>query len=177
APGLVVIDEAYTPFCDSDYLGLAREFEHVLIMRTFSKVGLAGLRLGFLIGRPAWLAEFDKVRLPYNINVLTQAGAAFALQHFEDFRAQARCIRSDRASLTQALQALPRLEVFPSEANFVLVRTLRADARSVCAELARRGILIKCLDGGHPLLSGCLRITVGTPEENDRCIDALREIL
>jgi len=175
APGLVVIDEAYTPFCDSDYLGLAREFEHVLIMRTFSKVGLAGLRLGFLIGRPAWLAEFDKVRLPYNINVLTQAGAAFALEHFDDFRAQANRIRSDRASLTQALQALARLEVFPSEANFVLVRT--DDARRVYAELTRRGILIKCLDGGHPLLRDCLRLTVGTPEENSRCVAALREIL
>lgn len=177
APGLVVIDEAYTPFCDSDYLGLAREFEHVLIMRTFSKVGLAGLRLGFLIGRPAWLAEFDKVRLPYNINVLTQAGAAFALEHFEEFRAQARCIRNDRVSLTQTLQALPGLEVFPSAANFVLVRTLTAAARGVCADLTQRGILIKCLDGAHPLLTNCLRITVGTPEENSRCVAALREIL
>ncbi len=177
APGLVVIDEAYTPFCDSDYLGLAREFEHVLIMRTFSKVGLAGLRLGFLIGRPSWLAQFDKVRLPYNINVLTQAGAAFALEHFEHFRDQARCIRSDRTLLTHALQAFPCLEVFPSEANFVLVRTLTADARCVCADLTQRGILIKCLDGGHPLLTNCLRITVGTPEENARCLDALREIL
>jgi histidinol-phosphate aminotransferase len=177
APGLVIIDEAYTPFCDSDYLGLAREFEHVLIMRTFSKVGLAGLRLGFLIGRPAWLAEFDKVRLPYNINVLTQAGAAFALEHFEAFRAQANCIRSDRASLTQALQAFPGLEVFPSAANFVLVRTLTAAARRVCADLTQRGILIKCLDGTHPLLANCLRITVGTPEENSRCVAALREIL
>jgi histidinol-phosphate aminotransferase len=130
-----------------------------------------------LIGRPAWLAEFDKVRLPYNINVLTQAGAAFALEHFEDFRAQAGRIRSDRESLTQALRALPSLEVFQSEANFVLVRTAKAAARSVCAELTRRGILIKCLDGAHPLLHDCLRITVGTPEENARCVAVLREIL
>jgi histidinol-phosphate aminotransferase len=177
APGLVVIDEAYTPFCDSDYLELACEFEHVLIMRTFSKVGLAGLRLGFLIGRPAWLAEFDKVRLPYNINVLTQAGAAFALEHFTQFREQASLIRSGRASLTQALQAISGLDVFPSEANFVLVRTVSADARRVRDGLAQRGILIKCLDGSHPLLRDCLRITVGTPEENSRCVAALREIL
>ncbi len=177
APGLVVIDEAYTPFCDSDYLPLAQEFEHVLIMRTFSKVGLAGLRLGFLIGRRDWLAEFDKVRLPYNINVLTQAGAAFALEHFEDFKAQARRIRADRAILAQAMQALPGLEVFPSEANFVLVRTVTTDARRVYAALTQRGILIKCLDGAHPLLNNCLRITVGTPEENNRCAAALHEIL
>ena len=177
APGLVVIDEAYTPFCDSDYLPLMKEFENVLIMRTFSKVGLAGLRLGFLIGRSDWLAEFDKVRLPYNINSLTQAGAAFALEHFDAFREQATQIRADRGDLFQALQEVPGLEVFPTEANFVLVRTFGIDASRVYAELAQRGILIKCLDGAHPLLRNCLRITVGTPEENSRCVAALREIL
>ena len=177
APGLVVIDEAYTPFCDSDYLGLMSEFENVLIMRTFSKVGLAGLRLGFLIGRPDWLAEFDKVRLPYNINSLTQAGAAFALEHFDAFREQAALIRADRKELLQALQDVPGLEVFPSEANFVLVRTFGIDAPRVHAELTKRGILVKCLDRAHPLLRNCLRITVGTPEENSRCVAALREIL
>ncbi len=175
--GLVVIDEAYTPFCDSDYLPLASEFDNVLIMRTFSKVGLAGLRLGFLIGRPAWLEQFDKVRLPYNISSLTQAGAAFALEHFEDFQAQADRIRSDREVLVHALQETPGLEVFPSEANFVLVRTFDMDAPRVYAELGKRGILIKCLDSAHPLLRNCLRITVGTLEENSRCVQALREIL
>jgi len=177
APGLVVIDEAYTPFCDSDYLSLAREFDNVLIMRTFSKVGFAGLRLGFLIGRPAWLEQFDKVRLPYNINSLTQAGAAFALEHFEDFQAQATRIRADREELAQALQETSGLEVFPSEANFVLVRTFDMDAPHVYAELLKRRVLIKCLDAAHPLLHNCLRITVGTSEENSRCVAALREIL
>ena len=177
APGLVVIDEAYTPFCDSDYLPLAREFDNVLIMRTFSKVGFAGLRLGFLIGRPAWLEQFDKVRLPYNINSLTQAGAAFALENFEDFQAQAARIRADREELAHALQETPGLDVFPSEANFVLVRTFDMDAPHVYAELVKRGVLIKCLDAAHPLLRNCLRITVGTPEENSRCVAALREIL
>jgi histidinol-phosphate aminotransferase len=177
APGLVVIDEAYTPFCDSDFLPLMDEFENLLIMRTFSKVGLAGLRLGFLIGRAVWLDEFDKVRLPYNINSLTQAGAAFALEHFEDFQAQATRIRADRKDLAKALQETPGLEVFPSEANFVLVRTFGIDAPRVYAELGKRGILIKCLDGAHGLLRDCLRITVGTPEENSRCVAALREIL
>jgi histidinol-phosphate aminotransferase len=177
APGLVVIDEAYTPFCDSDYLPLASEFDNVLIMRTFSKVGLAGLRLGFLIGRPGWLEQFDKVRLPYNISSLTQAGAAFALEHFDAFREQATRIRADREVLVKALQETPGLEVFPSEANFVLVRTFDMDAPHVYAELVKRGVLIKCLDAAHPLLRNCLRITVGTPEENSRCVAALREIL
>ena len=177
APGLVVIDEAYTPFCDSDYLGLVSEFDNVLIMRTFSKVGLAGLRLGFLIGRPGWLVEFDKVRLPYNINSLTQAAAAFALENFDEFKAQATRIRADRNDLAKALQETPGLEVFPSEANFVLVRTFDMEAPHVYAELLKRGILIKCLDSAHPLLRNCLRITVGTPEENSRCVAALREIL
>lgn len=177
APGLVVMDEAYTPFCDSDYLPLASEFDNVLIMRTFSKVGLAGLRLGFLIGRAGLLAEFDKVRLPYNINSLTQAGAAFALEHFEEFRAQATRIRADRKELSRALQEVPGLEVFPSEANFVLVRTFDIDAPHVYAELKQCGILVKCLDDANALLRNCLRITVGTPEENAACITALREIL
>jgi histidinol-phosphate aminotransferase len=176
APGLVVIDEAYMPFCDSDYLPLADEYDHVLVMRTFSKVGLAGLRLGFLFGRSGWLAEIDKVRLPYNINALTQAGAAFALQHFDEFRSQAACIRADRQALAGALQALRGLEVFPSDANFILVRTA-GDARAVFAGLAENGVLIKCLDGAHPLLRNCLRITVGTPEENQHCVQALRDIL
>jgi len=176
-PGLVVIDEAYTPFCDSDYLPLATEFDNVVIMRTFSKVGLAGLRLGFLIGRPEWITEFDKARLPYNINSLTQAGAAFALENFEQFQAQADRIRADRKDLTKALQETSGLEVFASEANFVLVRTFDMEAQHVYAELGKRGILIKCLDGAHALLRNCLRITVGTPEENAACVQALREIL
>jgi histidinol-phosphate aminotransferase len=177
APGLVVIDEAYTPFCDSDYLALASEFDNVLIMRTFSKVGLAGLRLGFLIGAPGWLEQLDKVRLPYNINSLTQAAAAFALENFDAFREQAARIRADRTDLAHALQETPGLEVFPSEANFILVRTFDMDASHVYAKLKQRGILIKCLDDAHPLLRNCLRITVGTPDENSRCVQALQEIL
>jgi len=176
APGLVVIDEAYMPFCDSDYLGLTGDYEHVLVMRTFSKVGLAGLRLGFLFGRSGWLDELDKVRLPYNINVLTQAGAAFALEHFDEFRSQAARIRADRQALATALQALPGLEVFQSDANFILVRTAR-EARTVFTGLTKKGVLIKCLDGTHPLLHSCLRITVGTSEENARCVSALRDVL
>jgi histidinol-phosphate aminotransferase len=177
APGLVVIDEAYMPFCDSDYLSFASEFDNVVVMRTFSKVGLAGLRLGFLIGRSEWLSEFDKVRLPYNINALTQAGAAFALEHFTEFQAQADCIRSERDDLVRALQETAGLEVFPSEANFVLVRTFDMDAIHVYGELKQCGILVKCLDGAHPLLRNCLRITIGTPQENTACVTALREIL
>ena len=90
APGLVVVDEAYAPFTDSSFLGLVGDWDNLLVMRTVSKMGLAGLRLGYLVGPPDWLAEIDKVRLPYNINVLTQVSAAFALRHKAVFDEQTR---------------------------------------------------------------------------------------
>jgi len=175
-PGLVVMDEAYLPFTDGDSLDLLRH-DNVVVMRTVSKLGLAGLRLGLLIGAPAWLHEFDKLRLPYNISVLTQASAAFALEHYGYFLEQAGRIRADRAGLMQALAALPGWTVFPSEANFILTRLPAGQARLVFEALKQEGVLIKCLDGAHPLLQDCLRITVGAPEENARLLAALRDIL
>lgn len=174
-PGLVVMDEAYLPFTDGDSLDLLRH-DNVVVMRTVSKLGLAGLRLGLLIGAPAWLHEFDKLRLPYNISVLTQASAAFALEHYSHFLEQAGRIRTDRAGLMQALAQLPGWTVFPSEANFVLARLPAGQARPVFEALKRAGVLIKCLDGSHPLLQDCLRLTVGTPAENATLLAALRDI-
>lgn len=170
APGLVVIDEAYLAFADTDSLSLAREFEHVLLMRTLSKWGLAGLRLGFLQGPSAWLAQIDKLRLPYNINVLTQASVHFALAHAEVFDAQVEILRQERARVAAALAVLPGTEVFPSAANFLLCRQSEAQAARVLAALREGGVLIKNLSGGHPALRGCLRPSIGTPEENDRLL-------
>ncbi|OYY93508.1 MAG: histidinol-phosphate transaminase [Hydrogenophilales bacterium 28-61-23] len=172
APGLVVIDEAYHAFAGGlSFLDDLARFDNLVLMRTVSKLGLAGLRLGFLVGKPAWVAEFDKVRLPYNINVLTQVAARFALEHVEVLERQAAQLVAERESLMQKLCALKDVRAFASSANFILFRV--PDAVRVFAGLKQRGILIKNLHGGHPLLDNCLRVTVGAPQENDAFIAAL----
>jgi histidinol-phosphate aminotransferase len=177
APGVVVLDEAYTAFTDTDFLSWLDDYEHLLVMRTLSKVGLAGLRLGLLMGRPQWLEHIDKVRLPYNINTLTQASAQFALQHFAELSRQTDLIRAERERMMQALAALPLVRIWPSEANFILVRT-PADQARACFEICRtQGILIKCVDGAHPLLKDCLRLTIGQPEENSALLRVLAHAL
>lgn len=176
APGLVVLDEAYAPFTDASFMSHLGEFDNLVVMRTVSKMGLAGLRLGLLAGPAAWLDEFDKVRLPYNINVLTQASADFALRHKPVFDEQTRLIRVERERLSAAIAGLRGVQVFPSQANFLLVRTPQGRARAWFDGLRERGVLIKNLDGAHPLLADCLRPTVGTPQENDALLAALGEI-
>lgn len=177
ANGLVVVDEAYTAFTDADYLNLLNDYDNVVVMRTLSKVGLAGLRMGFLVGKAEWLNEFDKIRLPYNINCLTQISCAFALKHFDVLKDQTERLRKNRSRLTDSLKALPLDKVFDSEANFILVRTQQGQARKIFEALKADNILIKCLDGGHPLLTDCLRITVGTENENDQLLSALQKYL
>ena len=177
APGLVVVDEAYAPFADRSFMGRLGAFDNLVVMRTLSKMGLAGLRLGFLAGPPAWLEAIDKVRLPYNINVLTQVTAEFALAHRAVFDAQAEAIRAGRARLFAALEAMEGVHPYPSQANFVLVRLSPGRAVPLFEGLKARGILVKRLHGVHPLLADCLRLTVGTPEENDRLLSAMAELL
>ena len=175
APGLVVIDEAYAPFTDASFMDRLGHFDNLVVMRTVSKMGLAGLRLGLLAGPAAWLDQFDKVRLPYNINVLTQASAEFALGHKAVFDEQTRLIRAERGRVADALAAIDGVTVFPSQANFLLLRTPEGRATSWFEGLRERGVLIKNLHGAHPLLSDCLRPTVGTAQENDALLDALGE--
>ncbi|MFT6915099.1 MAG: histidinol-phosphate aminotransferase [Motiliproteus sp.] len=175
--GLVVVDEAYTAFTDADSLHLLNDYDNVLIMRTLSKVGLAGLRLGLLVGRPEWISEMEKLRLPYNINVLTQASAVFALANFEVLRQQTEQLRAERFVLLQALQTLPGLQVWPSEANFILVRVTDKSVTETHEGLKQAGVLVKKLDGAHPSLAGCLRINVSTPQENTRLLEALAPLL
>ena len=176
APGLVVVDEAYAPFTDASFMPRLGEFDNLVVMRTVSKMGLAGLRLGLLAGAADWLDEFDKVRLPYNINVLTQASAEFALRHKAVFDEQTASIREERGRLAQALARFDGVQVFPSEANFLLVRTPAGQAGHWHRRLREQGVLIKNLDGAHPLLADCLRPTVGTPEENAALLAALAEV-
>jgi histidinol-phosphate aminotransferase len=173
--GLVVIDEAYQPFASRSYLERLTRHDHVLLMRTLSKFGLAGVRLGYLIGPAALVAEIDKVRPPYNVSVLNCEAALFALEHEDEFARQAQVLRAERARLLAALRALPGATPFPSEANMVLVRV--PDPAATFQGLKARGVLVKNVSGLHPLLAGCLRLTVGLPEENDQMIAALKGIL
>jgi histidinol-phosphate aminotransferase len=175
--GLVIVDEAYHAFANHSFMGELGNYSNLLVMRTLSKLGLAGLRLGLLAGSPVWLQEIDKVRLPYNINVLTQLSAGFALQHAEVFDRQTAAIRSDRAQLMAELQSIDGMQPFPSAANFILVRTPAGRATEIFEALKAAGILIKNLSGNGGLLTDCLRITVGKPEENAAFISALREAL
>lgn len=177
APGLVVIDEAYAPFTDASFMAELGRHDNLVVMRTVSKMGLAGLRLGLLAGPPQWLDEFDKVRLPYNINVLTQVSADFALQHQAVFDAQTADIRARRGRLQQALANLPGLTPFPSEANFILLRVPTGQAGHLFEGLKAAGILVKNMEGAHPLLSDCLRLTIGSAAENDALLTALRKLL
>lgn len=178
APGLVVLDEAYLPFAQDTWMPQLARYPNLLVLRTLSKLGLAGIRLGYLVGHPAWIAELNKLRPPYNVNVLTLAAADFLLDHLAVLDAQAAELRAERARLVGRLRELPGVTAFETAANFVLLRvggTARADA--VFDGLRQRGILIKNRTRVHPLLEGCVRTTVGTPAENDRFLDALRELL
>jgi histidinol-phosphate aminotransferase len=179
APGLVVLDEAYLPFAQDTWLPQLTQRSNLLVLRTFSKMGLAGIRLGYLCGDPAWIAEFNKVRPPYNVNVLTLAAADLLLGHRAALDEQAAMLRAERERLLARLRALPAVTAFPSAANFVLFRVDGGSdgADRVFAALKSRGILIKNRTHAHRLLAGCLRVTVGTAAENDAFIGALTACL
>ena len=170
-----MIDEAYYAFAGASFLPRLGEFPRLLVMRTVSKLGLAGLRLGLLAGPPAVLNHVDKVRLPYNVNVLTQLLAAEILKHGAVLEKQAQAIVQERASLLASLRELQGVRAHASDANFILFSVPRAS--EVHAGLRKRSVLIKNLDGSHPLLADCLRVTVGTPAENAQFLDALRASL
>jgi histidinol-phosphate aminotransferase len=174
APGLVVVDEAYYAFSDASFLPDVARYPNLLLIRTVSKVGMAGLRLGYAVGAPEWIAELDKVRPPYNVNALTQAAAVELLADTAWIGEQAKAIRSERARIETALKRLPGTMVFATQTNFILVRVRGADA--VFEGLKARRILVKNVSGWHALLENCLRITIGTPEENDLLLAACNEL-
>jgi histidinol-phosphate aminotransferase len=176
ASGLVVVDEAYYPFSGgATMLDEVGRFPNLVLVRTVSKLGLAGLRLGLAVGPRPWMGELEKVRPPYNVNVLTAAAAELLLGRREVFEQQARAIVAERAKLEAALDAMPGVRRFSSAANFVLVRV--ADAQRAFEALVARGILVRNLHGSHPLLAHCLRLTVGTADENAKLIEALASAL
>ena len=173
APGLVVVDEAYYAFASASFIPALARYPNLLVMRTFSKLGMAGLRLGFLAGNPVWLAQLEKLRLPYNTGVLTQLVAEKLLENHNALLQQAEQIKRDRAWLYERLVGTVDVRAYPSEANFILFHV--AHAGQVYEGLKQRGVLIKNLNGAHPALADCLRVTVGTPDENELFIRALQE--
>ncbi|MDQ6962186.1 MAG: histidinol-phosphate transaminase [Mariprofundaceae bacterium] len=169
--GLVVIDEAYLPFSDHQFLDLISH--NVIISRTFSKMGMAGLRLGYLIADPSIIDHLNKIRMPYNINVLTQAAASFLLKHSDVFDAQIKDICENREKVFQSLHQLTNIDVYPSKSNFLTFRC--PDANATFETLKSNGLLIKNLHGSHPSLKNCLRVTIGTNDENDYFLQLLTE--
>ena len=179
APGLVIMDEAYQPFVDADAsggsLGLMARHPQVLVMRTMSKFGLAGVRIGYLVGARELVEPIEKLRPPFNISVLNAEAALFALEHADVYAAQARELRAQRERVFAALQALPGITPWPSQGNMILARV--QDAAATFAALKARGVLIKNASATHPLLAQCLRITIGTPDENTRLLAELEAVL
>ena len=176
SPGLVAVDEAYYAFSGgASMLDDVGRHPNLIVVRTVSKLGLAGLRLGVAIAAPGWIHELDKLRMPYNVNVLTAAAADFLLERHEVFDRQTAAIVAERSRIETALDGMAGATRFPSSANFVLVRV--PDGPGAFEALRQRGILVRTFHGSHPLLAHCLRLTVGTPDENTRMLDALAAAL
>ena len=177
APGLVVIDEAYHVFAQKSMMSSLQKYPNVLLMRTLSKLGLAGLRLGILFGTSEWITELEKLRLPYNIGTLNQLSASFIIDNIDVLEQQAAQIRDNREELFNALKNINGVEAWESEANFILFRVSDPGADKVHQELLNNKILIKKLHGSHPLLENCLRVTIGTAEENKAFLSCLKTIM
>ena len=173
--GLVVVDEAYQPFASGSMMMRLPEFSNLIVMRTVSKLGWAGLRLGYMSAFGPILAQIEKVRPPYNINVLTAAAAEFLLDHMSVFDAQAALIRAQRGELIAQLQQSGAVQVFPSEANFVLIRVQNSE--QIFNKLLEHKILVKNVGKMHSLLNDCLRVTVSTPDENQLFLAAFRDAI
>ncbi len=175
APGLVVMDEAYQPFSSKSYIDRIARHSHVLLMRTLSKFGLAGVRIGYMMGPKALIAEIDKVRPPYNISVLNYECALFALEHREVFAEQAAAVVAQRTMLLDALAAMKGVKAWKSDANMILVRV--PNAAKTFEGMKSRHVLVKNVSKMHPLLANCLRLTVGTADENAQMLAALEKSL
>jgi histidinol-phosphate aminotransferase len=179
APGLVVIDEAYQPFAGATFMPRLAEFENLVVMRTVSKIGMAGLRLGYVAGRPEWIGAFNKARSPFNVNVVTEAVAIKLLENKPVLDELAARVLAERERLRPELERIAGLTVYPSAANFFLVRVAggKGAGTRVFERLKAQGVLVKDFSGGLPGLDNCLRLTVGAPDENRILLSALRESL
>ena len=174
APGLVVVDEAYGAFSSDSFLGNAGSIPNLVVLRTLSKIGFAGLRIGYASGAPAVINELKKIIPPYNMNQLSLAAAEFALQYQPFINENINKLRDERERMRTALHAYPQVRDFPSEANFLTLRV--PDAKALFDRLYASHILIKNLHGTHPLLDQCVRITIGTSEQNQQVLTVLAEM-
>ncbi|PIQ95668.1 MAG: histidinol-phosphate transaminase [Nitrospinae bacterium CG11_big_fil_rev_8_21_14_0_20_56_8] len=169
--GIVVLDEAYHDFAGKTFAGDLDRHNNLVVLRSLSKIGLAGLRVGFGAAHPEIIAELNKVRLPYNSNTVSQTFAEKLMRNFGPVQTQISMIRQERDRLYQALLKMEAVHVFPSDSNFILFRVKR-DSSEIFQNLAKHGILIRDL-GTHPRLKNCLRVTVGTEMENNRFLEQL----
>lgn len=176
APGLVIVDEAYGQFADWSALDLVDEDRPLVVTRTFSKTwSMAAVRLGYLVGPASVVADLERVALPYHLDAAKQAAGRLALRFRDEMEARVGSLVRERRRLAQALGELP-VEVWPSQANFILFRPLHRKGAEVWQGLVDRSVLVRDCSN-WPRLEGCLRVTVGTGEEDDRFLDALREVL
>ena len=175
--GMVISDEAYFAYSGRSLLPAMERHENLAIVRTLSKSGLAGLRLGYMISHPVWAVELEKLRMPYNVGVLNQACATFALDHWDEICGSIDSVLSERKRLSVALSSFKELLIYPSETNFITVQVTGTTAMQVFDGLKDRGVLIRKLSGMHPMLENYLRISVGAPKENDAMLSALTEVL
>lgn len=169
---LVVLDEAYYAYAKDSFLADIKQYPNLVLLRTVSKIGFAGLRLGVLIGEPETITQLDKLRLPYNINILTQVSGHFLLQESDEIAKNTKLIIAERQVLSVALKGISGLQVYPSQANFILFKAPNASA--LFSYLESKSILIKNLSN-VPKLKNCLRVTVGSDRENQQFINHVRE--
>jgi histidinol-phosphate/aromatic aminotransferase/cobyric acid decarboxylase-like protein len=171
--GLVVIDEAYHEFADRTAVPLLERHPNLIVLRTFSKaMALAGLRLGYLLASPELVREVNKARLPYNLNFFSQLAALAALEERETLKGNVQRLIQLRERLLVRLADLPGVRAHPSDANFFLLEVLSADPKAVWSALARRGVLVRDVTS-YPQLDRCLRVSVGSEEENEAFLHAL----
>jgi histidinol-phosphate aminotransferase len=175
ADAAVVIDEAYFSFSNKTWLPFLTKYPNMILLRTLSKIGFAGLRIGVLTASQNIIDELNKIRLPYNINSLSQAAGVAALKHNDVISRQISLLISERERLYNALSKLPGVTVYPSETNFIMIRTA-VGATVIHKKLKQAGILIKNLNKPGPL-KNCLRVTIGTPAENREFLTRLKRIL
>lgn len=174
---LIVVDEAYFAYSGRSMLSAMARHDNIVVVRTLSKSGLAGLRLGYLISHADWGSQFEKLRMPYNVGVLNQACAIFALDHWQAVCRGIERVMNERQRLDKALKSINGLDVYDTDTNFIMVRVTTKGANAVFEDLKTQGVLVRNLAGMHPMLADHLRISVGSPQENDILLAALTQIL
>ena len=177
SPGLVVIDEAYYAFADASFDKYLSRYDNMIVMRTVSKMGLAGLRLGYMMGNPQWINELNKVRMPFNINCLTQASVEYALENVEMFNRQTQKLCENREWLFAEMQKITSIHCYPTKTNFILFKTEAGQATRIFDGIKKAGVLIKNLTANGGALTDCLRVTIGKEEQNAAFLNALQESL